>query len=1410
MNHLAREYRAAPPSPPAAATRRLLLALAFLAAVLALLWAFPAGAEATSDCSPFERALPRPTGANLLGIAVGGDGVIVAVGEAGTIVRSADGGVEWVEVRTEPDGVLHDVAWTGARFVAVGQSGRILESADGLAWRDVSPDPFPDLYAVTARPGRVVAVGAGASIFTSPDGIAWSFVPLPEVADSWSLLHDVATDGTGFLAVGTGGFTVESPDGLAWRAVEMPGYDTWNAVTASAGGWVAINANGAARRGADGTWVFAPWPPNYWTWEPTMDVVALPDGALLATGVPYPGYPAPPRRSTDGGLTWRSLDATGNDEGLSALVVRPGGDLLGVGPSGRIARSEDGGRSWTDLVESSGIGFTDVAFGAGRFVAAGESSSDGTPRLRLATSAEGRLWTFAELGRELGSFDGVAWNGIGWLAVGADHERFGALAATSPDGLGWTLHDLPFGGRLSRPMWDGRRWIAALPPHLASSPDGVTWTLHRVDIPDPDSGLDWTGVNDLATDGTTTVAVTSRGDLVASSDLEYWVTRHLGSTFWSMPIAFGAGRFVVPYKHDPSGTIRVLVSSDTFTWYDQASTIDPADGLTRLTWDGSRFVLGTWVDAAWESADGTDWHRVALPMPIEAAAASGSGTRVAVGAGGIVVADCAPVARPVADFAFSPTSPEVGDPVSFVDRSTGRPSGFAWTFGDGTSATGPAPRHAFAAPGNFVVTLVVSNDAGSSTTSRTVPVRALAPPLAAFDVAPQPAIVGHPVLFRDRSTGRVGEREWRFGDGVTSAAPEVTRVFLSPGLVRVTLVVRNAAGETRVTKPLRVLPDGAACLGATWLDDATRGRTLRRLAATATRLVAVGDEGMTLSSADGVAWTASPVELDGDGWARIFAGVATDGSSFLAVTQEAVWASPDGASWTLVATLPGAYLQGVAFARGRWFALGRGIWSSDDGVAWTERFLPVSGSIFAALADDGTRLVAVGGMNVSYYAFGTAVSSADGVAWSEADLGGRSAMLDILHDGSRFVAVGNSWLRTGPQAEGWTSTDGIAWSRLEGIPAGFLPTSVAVSGGHLLLGGSRVEGSPRPGAIARLDGADFDLEELPYVPPIHDLQSFAGQLVAVGGTGALLRRGSAGGSWVEQSDAAVSVLHDVVAPAGASRVAVGNRAILVDDGSGWRTARIEPVWPLSAIAAGNGRYVAVGRDTLATSVDGRTWTSGTLPDPLPAVDVTFADGRFVVVAADGSSAVSVDGVDWTTGALPPADLRVFRAIAAGSGRFVGVGAYGLAATSPDGLSWTRSDAGSSHDLMDVAFGHGRFVAVGSAGTVFTSRDGDRWAWHGLNELIYFEKVVATPHGFAAIAADGTGQQRGLLLYTSPDGESWSAAPERLPLPPWGDLEGHGLALDGDRLLVVGPGGTVVSVDCAGSPANLEAPPASAD
>lgn len=68
---------------------------------------------------------------------------------------------------------------------------------------------------------------------------------------------------------------------------------------------------------------------------------------------------------------------------------------------------------------------------------------------------------------------------------------------------------------------------------------------------------------------------------------------------------------------------------------------------------------------------------------------------------------------PTANFAYSPTSPLEGEEVGFTDLSTD-PDGVIksrhWDFGDGTTSTENSPRHKFAKPGAFKVTLTVNDD----------------------------------------------------------------------------------------------------------------------------------------------------------------------------------------------------------------------------------------------------------------------------------------------------------------------------------------------------------------------------------------------------------------------------------------------------------------------------------------------------------------------------------------------------------------------------------------------------------------------------------------------------------------------------------------------------------------------------
>ncbi len=77
---------------------------------------------------------------------------------------------------------------------------------------------------------------------------------------------------------------------------------------------------------------------------------------------------------------------------------------------------------------------------------------------------------------------------------------------------------------------------------------------------------------------------------------------------------------------------------------------------------------------------------------------------------------------PVASFSFSPSAPSVGQAVAFHDTSTGGPKTWLWDFGDGTASSGQHPTHSYDAAGTYQVSLTVTNDGGTNSTSQTVKV----------------------------------------------------------------------------------------------------------------------------------------------------------------------------------------------------------------------------------------------------------------------------------------------------------------------------------------------------------------------------------------------------------------------------------------------------------------------------------------------------------------------------------------------------------------------------------------------------------------------------------------------------------------------------------------------------------------
>jgi len=156
--------------------------------------------------------------------------------------------------------------------------------------------------------------------------------------------------------------------------------------------------------------------------------------------------------------------------------------------------------------------------------------------------------------------------------------------------------------------------------------------------------------------------------------------------------------------------------------------------------------------------------------------------------------------RPIANLSANPTSGKVPLNVKFTDISTGIPTKWKWTFGDGTSSTQQNPVHKYSTAGKYTVSLTVTNAKGSNTVTETDYIKMIANPVANFTSSVTLGKTPLTVTFTDTSTGTPTKWKWDFGDGTSSTQQNITHKYSKAGNYTVALTVSNAAGSNTVTK----------------------------------------------------------------------------------------------------------------------------------------------------------------------------------------------------------------------------------------------------------------------------------------------------------------------------------------------------------------------------------------------------------------------------------------------------------------------------------------------------------------------------------------------------------------------------------------------------------------------------------
>lgn len=273
----------------------------------------------------------KPTMLLLDGAVVGSD--IVAVGERGTILRSADSGRSWVAAAVPTRTTLTGVSFApdGRHGWAVGHDALIVCTTDGgVTWHkqwqgDRLDESFLDVLVLDAR--RVIAVGAfGLCLTTTDGGVTWT--PRRLLDEDYHLNRLTrGPDGTLYLA-GEHGTLLRSTDaGDTWDGIHSP-YDGsfYGILPLDSATLLAYGLRGRIYRSTDNgdDWNVIQNPRRVLL----QTAVRTPDGLILFAGQNRALF-----ISRDQGLTLASWPAA-LQTAVAELLITPDGGLLALGEAG--------------------------------------------------------------------------------------------------------------------------------------------------------------------------------------------------------------------------------------------------------------------------------------------------------------------------------------------------------------------------------------------------------------------------------------------------------------------------------------------------------------------------------------------------------------------------------------------------------------------------------------------------------------------------------------------------------------------------------------------------------------------------------------------------------------------------------------------------------------------------------------------------------------------------------------------------------------------------------------------------------------------------------------------------------------------------------------------------------------------
>lgn len=273
---------------------------------------------------------------------------------AGFLIRTTDGGASWEQISSGTGQSLNDVArFADGRMIAVGDAGTVLRSAGTAPWTLGATFTAANLVAVDVVGAQdVVVVDQSGRVYRSSNGgDTWTAgAGTPPGLDAADLRFATPLDGWVAGSGFSGGALFHTTDGG----------DSWTPETSFLGAYVAVdfegssgwaaNAGGIFQRSIDNgaTWTQGTLPSAFSVYD--LDFWDVSIGYAVGPG----GYAA---RSADGGLTWQVLPTPNTTDQFTDIHLLGANELWLSTNQDKAYYSATGGQSWAVMpIHSAGFG----------------------------------------------------------------------------------------------------------------------------------------------------------------------------------------------------------------------------------------------------------------------------------------------------------------------------------------------------------------------------------------------------------------------------------------------------------------------------------------------------------------------------------------------------------------------------------------------------------------------------------------------------------------------------------------------------------------------------------------------------------------------------------------------------------------------------------------------------------------------------------------------------------------------------------------------------------------------------------------------------------------------------------------------------------------------------------------------